>query len=97
MKAFDILENLADFTPKLLNANVQHLLEFCLTISNNNQVDSAIRVKTVSYIGYLIRLKKKIIIKHKLIEPIIQVIFNLMATEPDNEDGKYKRLALRLE
>lgn len=88
VRAFDILENMADFTPKLLNANIKPLLDFCLEAANNPQLDSAVRVKSVAYIGWLVRLKKKVIIKQKLVEPIIQVVFNLMATEPDNEDDE---------
>ncbi|XP_061389190.1 importin-4-like [Musca vetustissima] len=86
VRAFDILESMADYTPKLLTTNIKPLLDFCLEASNNNQLDSAVRVKTVAYIGWLVRLKKKVIIKQKLIEPIIQVVFNLMATEPEGDD-----------
>ncbi|XP_065362442.1 importin-4 [Calliphora vicina] len=89
--AFDILESMADYTPKLLTTNIKLLLDFCLEASNNPQLDSAVRVKTVAYIGWLVRLKKKVIIKQKLIEPIIQVVFSLMATKPegDEDDEEY--------
>ncbi|KNC21217.1 hypothetical protein FF38_10996 [Lucilia cuprina] len=91
VRAFDILESMADYTPKLLTTNIKLLLDFCLEASNNAQLDSAVRVKTVAYIGWLVRLKKKVIIKQKLIEPIIQVVFTLMATEPegDEDDEEY--------
>lgn len=91
VRAFDILESMADYTPKLLTTNIKLLLDFCLEASNNTQLDSAVRVKTVAYIGWLVRLKKKVIIKQKLIEPIIQVVFTLMATEPegDEDDEEY--------
>lgn len=88
IKAFDILENLADYTPKLLNGSLKVLVDFCLEASNNPNLDDIVRVRTVSYIGWLVRLKKKSILKQKLVEPIIQVIFNLMATAPDTEDDE---------
>lgn len=84
--AFDILENLADYTPKLLTGNLKILIDFCLEISNNTNLDDHVRVRAVSYIGWLVRLKKKAILKQKLVEPIIHVVFNLMATAPENED-----------
>ncbi|XP_055909499.1 importin-4-like [Eupeodes corollae] len=86
VQAFDILESMADYTPKLLTTNIRALLDFCLEASNNTQLDSSVRVKTVAYIGWLVRLKKKVIVKQKLVEPIIQVVFNLMATEPESAD-----------
>lgn len=88
IKAFDILENLADYTPKLLNGSLKVLIDFCLEVSNNPNLDDVVRVRTCSYIGWLVRLKKKSILKQKLVEPILQVIFNLMATAPENEDDE---------
>lgn len=86
IKGFDVLENLADYTPKLLNGSLKVLVDFCLEVSNNFNLDDTVRVRACSYIGWLIRIKKKPILKQKLVEPILQVIFNLMATAPDNED-----------
>lgn len=88
IKAFDILENLADYTPKLLNGSLKVLVDFCLEVSNNFNLDDAVRVRTCSFIGWLARIKKKAILKQKLVEPILQVIFNLMATAPENEDDE---------
>lgn len=79
---------MADYTPRLLTSNIKILMDFCLEASNNESLDSALRVKTVAYIGWLVRLKKKIIIKQKLVEPIILTVFNLMATKPEDDDGK---------
>lgn len=88
VRAFDILESLTDYTPKLLTANIRLLMDFCLETSKNTQLDSAVRVKAVSYIGSLVRLRKKLIVKQKLVEPIIEVVFNLMAAEPSGDDDE---------
>lgn len=86
IKAFDILENLADYTPKLLNTNLKALIDFCLGVSNQANLDDIVRVRACAFIGWLVRLKKKSIMKQKLVEPILQVIFNLMASAPENDD-----------
>lgn len=89
IKAFDILENMADYTPKLLTSNLKLLVDFCLELAHNAELDDSARVRAVSYIGWLVRLKKKAILNQRMIEPIVQVVFNLMATasDPDEEDG----------
>lgn len=38
------------------------------------------------YQGWLVRLKKKAILKNKLLEPIIQVVFTLMGHPNENGD-----------
>lgn len=86
IKSFDILESIADYTPSLLNGCLKTLIDFCLEVSNNETLDDVVRVRAVSYIGWLVRLKKKSILKQKLVEPIIQVVFKLMATAPQDED-----------
>lgn len=89
--AFDILESMADYTPKLLTTNLKPLMEFCLQLAANTNLDPAVRIKVIVYIGWLVRLKKKAIVKQKLLEPIVQVIFHLMATNasPEDDDEEY--------
>ena len=84
IEAFDILENLADDVPKLLTPHVKLLIDFCLEMSKNREFDDAIRVKTITYVGWIVRLKKKVILKQKLVEPIVFVLFELMCSAGDN-------------
>lgn len=82
--AFDILENLADHTPKLITNQITLLIQFCLELSRNKDMDDAIRVKAITYVGWVVRLKKKLIVKQKLVEPIIAVLFEMMASPSDD-------------
>lgn len=82
--AFDILENMADNAPKLLTNHVKLLIEFCLETSRNKDIDDGMRVKVITFIGWLVRIKKKVILKQKLVEPIIAILFELMALPSDD-------------
>ncbi|KAJ6642756.1 Importin-4, partial [Pseudolycoriella hygida] len=86
VRAFDILEFMADFTPKLLTPHLNTLIEFSLSIAHNTGFENQIRVRVVQFIGWLVKLKKKAILKNKLLEPIIGVVFMLMGTP--SEDGE---------
>lgn len=95
ISAFDVLENMADYTPKLLTGSLKLLVEFCIELSLNTEVDDGARVRTIAFLGWLVRLKKKAIIKQKLVEPIVQLVFHLMSAplaegeeehEDDNEE-----------
>lgn len=89
--AFDILENLAEDAPKLLNPHLKFIIEFCLDLSRNVKLEESVRVKAITFISWLIRLKKKILLKQKLIEPIIGILFELMSIAPEieEEDEEY--------
>ncbi|XP_058123821.1 importin-4-like [Anopheles ziemanni] len=86
IEAFDILESLADESSRTLTPHLKLLVDFCLQLGGNAQLDDSIRVKTITFVGWLVRLKKKMIIKQKLVEPIILALFALMSTAPDVED-----------
>jgi importin-4 len=86
IEAFDILENLADDASKLLTPHLKMLMEFCLSVGNNKDIDEGARIKAIAFIGWLVRLKKKMIIKQKLVEPIIRSLFELMSQAPEVED-----------
>ncbi|EDV96789.1 importin-4 [Drosophila grimshawi] len=86
---FDVIDNIAEYAPKLLNNNVKQLVEFCLETANNKQIDDSIRVQVLTFIGRVARIKKKVIVKQKLLEPILAVIFEMMCVETDLEDDEY--------
>lgn len=91
VNAFENLDNFAESGHKILNPHLQLLIEFCMDLGRNEQIDQSVRVKAISFVGFLVRLKKKTIIKFKLVEPIIQILFKLMAAEPeiDEEEEEY--------
>lgn len=84
IEAFDILENMADHTPKLLTNHITLLIEMCLELSRNKDLDESVRVKVITFIGWIVRIKKKIILKQKLVEPIIATLFELMSLPSDD-------------
>lgn len=86
IEAFDILENLADESSRILTPHLKLLIEFCLEIAQKSDLEDSVRVKAITYIGWLVRLKKKMIIKQKLVEPIVIALFQLMSVAPDLED-----------
>ncbi|KAG4076996.1 hypothetical protein HA402_015983 [Bradysia odoriphaga] len=87
VKAFEILEYMADFTPKLLTPHLSILIEFSLNAARNPEFENQVRVRVVQFIGWLVKLKKKAILKNKLLEPIIGVVFMLMATPSEDGDS----------
>lgn len=91
INAFDILENLAEENVKVIAPHLQHIIEYCLSTIVNAELEDSIRVKTITYLGWLIRLRKKQIIKLKLVDRIIHTLFELMASpvEDDDEEEEY--------
>lgn len=51
VKAFEILEYMADFTPKLLTPHLSILIEFSLRAAHNAEFENQVRVRVVQFIG----------------------------------------------
>ncbi|XP_044250468.1 importin-4 isoform X2 [Drosophila takahashii] len=88
MGAFDIVDNMAEYVPHLITTNVKPLLEFSLVIAGNKQFEDSIRVQVITFIGALVRLKKKVIMKQKLLEPTLAVMFEVICQD-DTEGDDY--------
>lgn len=88
---FDVIDSLAEYSPKLLNNSVKDMMEFCLETSRNSQIDDAIRVQLLTFIGRLVRIKKKQIVKQKMLEPLLTVIFTIMCNESEIDDGQLQK------
>ncbi|XP_053972274.1 importin-4-like [Hylaeus volcanicus] len=88
IECFELLDELCENAIAVIAPHVKLLVSMCLAIANNKSLDNALRVKAVVSIGWLARTKKKAIIKHKLVEPIIDMLFTLMSTQPEDEDDE---------
>ena len=59
----------------------------CLVIAGNANCGSdALRVKAISFLGTLTRMKKKTIVKHKLYIQMINVLFPILCHIKDGEE-----------
>ena len=71
IECFELLDELCENAIAVIAPHVKPLVSMALAIAGNKSLDDALRVKAVGFIGWLARTKKKAIIKHKLVEPIV--------------------------
>lgn len=88
IQCFELLDELCENTMNVIVTHVKDLINMCLVIGGNKALDDALRVKAVGFIGWLARTKKKTIVKHKLVEPILDMLFNLMSTRPEDDNDE---------
>ncbi|XP_011314194.1 importin-4 [Fopius arisanus] len=87
-EAMELFDDLCESAPTVISSHVKTLIPMCLTIARNKSLDDDLRVRSISLIGCLARTKTKAIVKHKLVEPIVDVLFELMASPPDDENDE---------
>lgn len=87
-EALQIFDELIECATAVLAPFVKLVVELCLEIGGNRALGDDIRVKAITLISWLIRLKKKAVVKHKLVTPILKVIFPIMCTPPPSEGNE---------
>merc|ERR1740129_2221214 len=91
--AIDIFDELIESEVAIVVPHIKPMVELCLKLAAEPELDDALRIKAVTFLGRLTRLKKKTIVKHKLYIPMINVVFSIMcnqempAEEEDDEDA----------
>ncbi|XP_003693033.1 importin-4 [Apis florea] len=88
IECFELLDELCENAIAVIAPHVKSLVSMCLVIAGNKALDDALRVKAVGFIGWLARTKKKTIIKHKLVVPILDMLFNLMSMRPEDDNDE---------
>ncbi|XP_058803486.1 importin-4-like [Phymastichus coffea] len=86
IKGFELLDELCECAATVISPHVRNLVEMCVTIANNELLEEELRTKSVIFLGWLTKVKKKAIVKHKLVEPIVDTLFMLMCSKPDDEN-----------
>lgn len=78
LKGFELFDELCEIAPAVIAPHVKSLIEMCLFIANSENLEEDLRLKAVMFVGWLAKIKKKAVIKHKLVEPIIGKCLNFI-------------------
>lgn len=83
-----ILEELIECSIKVVVPHAKLVTEMCLQLGSNNSIATNVQIKAITVVGWLIRTKSKVILNRKLVEPIIDVLMQLMAQQPNDENNE---------
>ncbi len=86
----EIYDELFESEVPIVVPHIKPIVEMCLVIAANPERDDALRVKAISFLGTLTRMKKKTIVKHKLYIQMVNVLFPIICTMSphQNENGE---------
>lgn len=71
VKGFELLDELCESASVIITPHLSSLIEMCISIINDRSTDEDLKKKSIVFIGWLTKTKKKAIVKQKLVEPII--------------------------
>lgn len=84
--AMELFDELCESAVTVISLHVKNIIPMCLIIGRNKTLDEDLRVKAIELIGCLSRAKTRTLVKHKLVEPIVDVLFEILSTPPEDEN-----------
>ncbi|XP_042330339.1 importin-4 isoform X2 [Sceloporus undulatus] len=81
-EAMEVFDELMETEVSIIAHHVSEIVGFCLEIASNLALSDSLRVKALSCISFLVKLRSKAILKNKLLSPILTTLFPIMSAEP---------------
>uniref|UniRef100_A0A673VZ51 Importin 4 n=1 Tax=Salmo trutta TaxID=8032 RepID=A0A673VZ51_SALTR len=80
--AMEVFDELMESEVSIIVPHIAEIVHFCLEVSADTTLTDSLRVKALSCIAFLIRLKSKTVLKQKLLNPILQTVFPVLSAAP---------------
>ncbi|XP_042366643.1 importin-4 [Plectropomus leopardus] len=81
-EAMEVFNELMESEVSIIVPHVTDIVRFCLEVGSDTTLTDSLRVKALSCIAFLIKLKSKTVLKQKLLNPILQNIFPVLTASP---------------
>uniref|UniRef100_A0A8C7MI14 Importin 4 n=1 Tax=Oncorhynchus kisutch TaxID=8019 RepID=A0A8C7MI14_ONCKI len=82
-EAMEVFDELMESEVSIMVPHITEIVHFCLEVrTRNTTLTDSLRVKALSCIAFLIRLKSKTVLKQKLLNPILQTVFPVLSAAP---------------
>lgn len=81
-EAMEVFNELMESEVSIIVPHIADMVRFCLEVGSDTTLSDSLRVKALSCIAFLIKLKSKTVLKQKLLNPILQAIFPLLVAAP---------------
>ncbi|CAN9506252.1 unnamed protein product [Ophioblennius macclurei] len=81
-EAMEVLNELMESEVSIIVPHIADIVRFCLEVGSDTTLSDSLRVKGLSCIAFLIKLKSKTVLKQKLLNPILQTIFPVLTASP---------------
>lgn len=78
VEALELFDELIDSEIAILLPHIRPLIKLCLEIAGDTRKGEVLRVRAMSVLSWMINVKKKAIVKHKLIPELLDVLFPIM-------------------
>lgn len=87
-EALELFDELLETEVSIIVPHLKPFLQFCMQVAAKTDFPDELRVKGMSFIASLTRLKKKAVMKAHLVEPFLNVLLPIMCADDEEEEDE---------
>ncbi|KAM9066255.1 importin-4 [Sarcophilus harrisii] len=81
-EALEALDELLESELPIITPYLSEVLTFCLEVAKTVTLGDAVRVRVLCCVSFLVKLKSRAVLKHRLLSTILHTLFPIMTAEP---------------
>ncbi|XP_043351877.1 importin-4 isoform X5 [Dermochelys coriacea] len=81
-EAMEVFDELMESEVSVIVQHLSDVVGFCLEVASNQVLGDALRVKALSTLSFLIKLRGKAMLKQRLLPPVLDALFPILSAEP---------------
>uniref|UniRef100_A0A8C8RXG2 Importin 4 n=1 Tax=Pelusios castaneus TaxID=367368 RepID=A0A8C8RXG2_9SAUR len=81
-EAMEVFDELMESEVSVIVQHLSDVVGFCLEVASNQALGDALRVKALSTLSFLIKLRGKAVLKQRLLPPLLDALFPILSAEP---------------
>ncbi|KAK3086441.1 hypothetical protein FSP39_018454, partial [Pinctada imbricata] len=88
----EVFDEMLECEVSIIAPHIKTVVEFSLEVASNTELGDNVRVKAMSFIASLIKMKKKAFLKHKLVDTVLSVLFPIICDSEDLDEEEEEAL-----
>ncbi|XP_077663102.1 importin-4 isoform X5 [Eretmochelys imbricata] len=81
-EAMEVFDELMESEVSVIVQHLSDVVGFCLEVASSRVLGDALRVKALSTLSFLIKLRGKAMLKQRLLPPVLDALFPILSAEP---------------
>ncbi|XP_062580344.1 importin-4-like, partial [Saccostrea cucullata] len=84
----EVFDEMLECEVSIIVPHIKTTLEFCLQVASRHDLGDNMRVKAMSFVASLVRQKKKAFLKHKMVDPVLSILFPIMCAGSEEDEDE---------
>ncbi|XP_014226413.1 importin-4-like [Trichogramma pretiosum] len=89
IEGFELLDELTEEYPKVMNPHFNDFVKMCIHVVSDPKSLETVKSRAITSLGWLVKLRKKTILKNCLLDSIFECLFAVLSSPVDDFGGEY--------